>query len=88
MTHPHHWPRTTLGIVLILGGVLGFLPVLGYWMLPLGLAMLAVDRPWARRLSRKLIRGGGRRMRAWNFKAKSVAQHRKAAGTRDRRNDP
>lgn len=88
MAYPHHWPRTVVGIALIIGGILGFLPVLGYWMLPLGLAILAVDRPWARRLSRKLTRWWGRRVRAWNFKAKSAAQHRKAAGTRGKRNDP
>ena len=88
MTHPNHWPRTILGIVLIIGGVFGFLPVLGYWMVPLGLAMLAVDWPWARRASRKLIRWWGRQVRAWNLKMQSVAQHRKAARTRDKRNDP
>ena len=88
MTHPKRWPRTTLGIVLIIGGVLGFLPVLGYWMIPLGLAMLAVDWPWARRWSRKLISWWGRRMRAWNFTTSSVAQRRKAARTHGKHSDP
>lgn len=88
MAHPNHWPRTIVGIALIIGGILGFLPVLGYWMLPLGLALLAVDRPWARRLSRRLISWWGRRVRAWNFKAKSAAQRRRAAGTRGKRNGP
>ena len=27
------------------GGMLGFLPVLGFWMLPIGLALLAYDVP-------------------------------------------
>ena len=31
------------------GGMLGFLPVLGVWMLPLGLALLAYDVPPMRR---------------------------------------
>ena len=34
-----------LAILLILGGIFSFLPVLGVWMLPLGLAVLAVDVP-------------------------------------------
>ncbi|MFZ5692965.1 MAG: hypothetical protein ACOY5F_17115 [Pseudomonadota bacterium] len=31
--------------LLIVGGVFSFLPVLGIWMLPLGLLLLAVDLP-------------------------------------------
>ena len=38
--------RIPLGIVLILGGVFSFLPVLGVWMLPLGLFLLALDLPF------------------------------------------
>jgi hypothetical protein len=53
-TTEHHWLRKTVGVLLVIGGLLGFLPVLGYWMLPLGLALLAVDWPWARRISRRL----------------------------------
>ena len=39
--------RIGLGVALVLGGLLGFLPVLGFWMIPLGLAVLAVDFPAA-----------------------------------------
>ena len=43
---PHmHVVRVPLAILLILGGIFSFLPVLGLWMLPLGLAVLAVDVP-------------------------------------------
>lgn len=35
--------RIGLGLLLILGGLLGFLPVLGFWMIPLGLAVAALD---------------------------------------------
>ncbi|WP_135501582.1 hypothetical protein [Roseovarius aestuariivivens] len=35
--------RLILGLLLILGGVFGFLPVLGFWMIPLGLAVAALD---------------------------------------------
>lgn len=37
--------RIPLGILLVVGGVFSFLPVLGIWMLPLGLLMLALDLP-------------------------------------------
>ncbi len=39
------WVRLPLAIALMVGGVLGFLPILGFWMLPLGLALLAFDLP-------------------------------------------
>ncbi len=37
--------RILLGILLIVGGLLGFLPILGFWMLPLGVVVLARDIP-------------------------------------------
>ncbi|MCA0869680.1 hypothetical protein LCL97_02470 [Seohaeicola saemankumensis] len=43
--------RLLLGVLLIIGGILGFLPVLGFWMIPLGLAVAALDvRPMLRRI--------------------------------------
>ncbi|NKB79570.1 hypothetical protein HED49_15750 [Ochrobactrum daejeonense] len=45
--------RRVLGGSLAVGGFLGFLPVLGFWMLPLGLIVLSHDshrvRRWRRR---------------------------------------
>ena len=47
---PHmHLVRIPLAILLLLGGVFSFLPILGLWMLPLGLLVLAVDIPPLRR---------------------------------------
>ena len=47
--------RIGLGILLIALGLLGFLPVLGFWMLPIGLALLAYDvRPMRPPLARVL----------------------------------
>jgi len=40
--------RVPLGILLVLGGIFSFLPVLGIWMLPLGLLLLAIDLPFLR----------------------------------------
>lgn len=41
--------RGLLGVLLIASGLLGFLPVLGFWMVPLGVALLAADVPPLRR---------------------------------------
>lgn len=87
-THPNHWVRKVVGVLLIVCGLLGFLPVLGYWMLPLGLALLAVDWPVARRLYRRLLSWWGRRVRELNLKARSAAQRRKAARSRGTHSDP
>jgi hypothetical protein len=48
------WVRIPSGALLVVGGVLSFLPVLGIWMLPLGLALLAEDVP-ALRASRSKV---------------------------------
>ncbi len=42
------WVRVPLAIVLVAGGFVGFLPVLGFWMIPLGVALLALDVPFLR----------------------------------------
>jgi hypothetical protein len=48
------WLRIPAGFLLIFGGILSFLPILGVWMLPLGLALLADDvqllRSWRSRM--------------------------------------
>ena len=47
--------RVALGIGLIAGGTLGFLPVLGFWMIPLGLLVLSQDLPVVRRWRRSFV---------------------------------
>ena len=42
------WIRVPLGIILILCGIVGFLPILGFWMIPLGFLVLAKDVPIVR----------------------------------------
>jgi hypothetical protein len=34
----------------MVGGAFGFLPILGFWMLPLGLALIALDLPPTRKI--------------------------------------
>lgn len=43
------WVRIPAGVLLIAGGCVGFLPVLGFWMVPLGLLLLAKDIAFLRR---------------------------------------
>lgn len=38
--------RSLVGVLLMIGGLFGFLPVLGFWMFPLGLAFIALDIPF------------------------------------------
>lgn len=44
------WLRIPMGVLLTFGGVLWFLPILGLWMFPLGLMLLADDVPPLRSL--------------------------------------
>lgn len=37
--------RIPLAVLLVLGGFAGFLPILGFWMIPIGLLLMAVDIP-------------------------------------------
>lgn len=41
--------RLPLALLLIAGGIFSFLPLLGIWMLPLGLMLIAIDVPPVRR---------------------------------------
>jgi hypothetical protein len=49
--------RIGVGVLLVLGGCVGFLPVLGFWMIPAGLVVLAIDIPW--------LQGPVKRAEAW-----------------------
>lgn len=46
--------RIAIGVLLILLGIVGFLPVLGFWMIPLGLFVLSYDIAAVRRMRRRL----------------------------------
>jgi hypothetical protein len=59
------WVRIPLGIVLIFGGIFSFLPVLGIWMLPLGLLLLAVDIIFLQGPVNSAILRGSRRWTSW-----------------------
>jgi hypothetical protein len=63
--------RIPLALLLMVGGVFSFLPVLGLWMLPLGLILIAQDLPF---LQRPLARTLGWAERKWLARrARSIA---------------
>ena len=57
--------RLPLAVIFILGGLMWFLPVLGIWMLPVGLLLLAVDLPPLRGPISALIIRSRRRIGIW-----------------------
>ncbi|VVT17816.1 hypothetical protein RHIZ404_210504 [Rhizobium sp. EC-SD404] len=64
--------RIALGIALIFGGIFSFLPILGIWMLPLGLLVLSQDFAFVRRWRRSGSVYYGRR---WGRKPKVPPGH-------------
>jgi hypothetical protein len=72
------WIRIPLGLLLILGGVFSFLPVLGIWMLPLGLLLLALDLAFLQGPVNSAILRGTRKWTTWRRarRDKKAAQQR------------
>jgi hypothetical protein len=63
------WVRIPAGLLLIVGGVLSVLPLLGLWMLPIGLILLAEDVPL---------------LRTWRDRMLNWIEQRRPYGLRDR----
>ena len=59
------WIRIPTGVLLIGGGLLAFLPVLGMWMLPVGVALLSEDLPALRSARSKVLDWVGRCRPQW-----------------------
>lgn len=57
--------RVPIAVLCLLGGVFSFLPVLGLWMLPLGLMLLAIDVPQLRPQVNAAVIRGRRRFSIW-----------------------
>ena len=66
--------RVGLGILLVAGGLVGFLPVVGFWMIPLGLLVLSVDIP--------IVRRGRRRLALWWHRGRKTGRNTTPAGER------
>lgn len=75
--------RLPIAVLLVLGGMLSFLPVLGFWMLPLGLMLLALDIPWlAPRVSAAAILTRRRASVWWRTRVARRRRARSGSGPR------
>ncbi len=59
------WVRIPVGVLLILCGIVGFLPVLGFWMVPLGALLLAQDIPFLQGPIARALEWAERKWSAW-----------------------
>lgn len=58
LRHPaSRWVRLPAGLVLMVGGIFSILPVLGLWMLPLGLLLISADVPPLRKPMARFAHG-------------------------------
>lgn len=62
--------RVPIGLLLVIGGLLSFLPILGIWMLPLGLLLLALDIAFLRTPIAGAIIRTTRRFQEWRRQRK------------------
>jgi hypothetical protein len=55
-TMPQSRPlRIAIGVLLVVFGILGFLPILGFWMIPLGIFTLSYEFAYIRRFRRRIV---------------------------------
>ena len=40
--------RSIVGVLFFIGGCFGFLPILGFWMIPVGVMLIMLDLPFLR----------------------------------------
>ena len=63
--------RVPVALLLIAGGIFSFLPVLGLWMLPFGILLLAVDVPFLQRPTSAFTIRLRRRIALWRRRRSS-----------------
>ncbi len=59
------WIRLPAGVLLVLGGIFILLPLIGLWMVPLGLILLCEDLPIAGRVLDRVFDWLARRRPDW-----------------------
>lgn len=73
LRRPTRWPaRVGVSLLLVVGGLLSFLPVLGLWMLPLGLIIISQDLPILQRPLLRMFQWADRWTKAWRRPAAST----------------
>lgn len=66
------YARIPLALLLIVGGIFSFLPILGIWMLPLGLVLFAQDVPF---LQKPIAKALGWIERKWIERQRTKSMH-------------
>jgi hypothetical protein len=61
--------RIIVCLLLIVGGILSFLPLLGFWMLPLGLMIIAQDLPFLQPPLVRVFQWIERKWESWRSKS-------------------
>ncbi|MEA2737395.1 MAG: hypothetical protein QOH05_702 [Acetobacteraceae bacterium] len=69
------WLRIPAGVLLIIGGLASILPILGLWMLPLGLVLLAEDITPLRRSTDRVLAWIEHRRPHWMGLPRQSASH-------------
>ncbi|HEX6978130.1 MAG TPA: hypothetical protein VF342_02420 [Alphaproteobacteria bacterium] len=77
------WFRIPAAIILIAAGFVGFLPILGFWMIPLGLLLIAQDVPFLRRPMARMLAWIEAKWEAWRGPRRQPADAN-TASKRDR----
>ena len=67
------WARIPAGVLFLVGGCLAILPILGLWMIPVGLILLAEDIPPLRRLRDRTLEWVERRRPHWFGNHKQIS---------------
>ena len=70
------WVRIPIALLLIVGGVVGFLPVLGFWIIPLGLLFLAQGVPFLHRPMLQALTWLERTWVQWKRRLYDAGNHR------------
>lgn len=71
--------RMVLGVLLILGGIIPFVPP-GVGGIPVGVTLLSIDYPRLRRPRRRMVVWGGRRLNSFLARVNAkLARHKPAA---------
>ena len=59
------WARIAIGSTLVIAGVCSFVPIWGYWKIPVGLLLLAKDIPFLRGPMIRFVDWGERKWQHW-----------------------
>jgi hypothetical protein len=77
--------RIPVGILLIVSGFLGFLPILGFWMVPLGLLLLAQDVPFLKRPAGRALVWFNRTWQTWKRRLRGPGTPQDASDSNGKR---